>query len=151
MNQTNITGCFLCERINQLRTKTNHNTRSIVFGIESTMKSICQTLNYWKYQSINQMRLVISVRITRNTLNLSSDCIVTGLLCSASALTEYEIINLKPIKSMFNGFNEHLDCRDNVKCRIIQLISPHLRSDRLKQFWIDINVNIHKRNNSDYE
>ena len=55
INHTNITGCFSCKRINQLRTNNinicieNANTltprpittqQAIIFGIESTIKSI---------------------------------------------------------------------------------------------------------------
>ena len=44
----------------------------------------------------------------------------------SSALTEYETIYLKPMKSMFDSFvnKEYLDCKDNVKWKLLQLMSP---------------------------
>ena len=90
---------------------------AIISGIESTMKSICQTLTYWKYTNhkSNEIGHIGHriMRITRESLDILSGCKFIGL--SSSALTEYEIMNLKPIKSMFNSFKEYLDCKDNVK------------------------------------
>ena len=40
---------------------------------------------------------------------------------------------------------------DNVKWKLLKLISPHIRRDTLKELGIDINVNIHKNSKSDYE
>ena len=59
------------------------------------------------------------MRITRDLLNVLFGCTIIGLL--SNALTEYEFIILKPIKSMFNRFmiKEHLDCKDNVKWKLL--------------------------------
>ena len=142
INHTNITGYFSYKRINHLRTNNinipieDANTltpkpittqEAILSGIESTIKSIGHTLTDWKYTNhkSNEIGHIGHriMRITRDLLNILSGCNIIGLL--SSTLTEYEIINLKPIKSMFNSFmiKEHLDCKDNVKWKLLQLIS----------------------------
>ena len=49
-------------------------------------------------------------------------------------MTEYKVIDLKFIKSMFDSLKEYLDCKDSVEWQLLQLISPYLRCDALKQF-----------------
>ena len=75
-------------------------------GIESTIKSIDQTLTYWKYlnHESNEIGHISHriMRISRDLLSLLSGCNIIGLL--SRALTEHEIMNLKLIKSIINSF-----------------------------------------------
>ena len=115
----NINGCFSCTRINRLST---NNIKTL------TPKPI--TTQEQEYLEIHKSDEIAHIghrlrRKTRDLLNILIDSNIISLL--SSALTEYEIINLKCIKSMIK---EYLDCKDNVKWKLSHLIS-HVRRDTL--------------------
>ena len=94
-------------------------TQEAITGIDSTIKSVCQALIYWKYTNHKSDEIghsghrIMRIASDPDLLNILSGCNVIGLLSKAS--TEYEIINLKLIKSMFNSLKEYLDCKDSVR------------------------------------
>ena len=88
---------------------------AIISGIECTIKCIGQTLICC--QCLNHKS---------NEIDHIGHRIITIPRGLSSALNEYEIINLKPIQPRFNSsmIKEYLDCKDNVKWKLLQLISP---------------------------
>ena len=116
---------------------------AIISDIQSTIKSICQTVTYLKYTNHKSNKIdPMCHRIKRTTRDSLSICNIICLL--SNALTKYEIINLKPIKSIFNDFKEHLSAKImwNENDHKIDLIT-------CKRWYI--NVNIHKESKSDYQ
>ena len=77
---------------------------AIISGIESMIKSIGQTLTYWKYinHKTNEIGHIdhMIMKIRRDLVNILFGCNIIGFL--STALTEYEIINLKPVKARSN-------------------------------------------------
>ena len=102
---------------------------AMISAIEPTLKSVGQTLTSWKYtcQKSNEIS-----QICLRFMRMAKD--------ESSALTQCKFISLKAIKAKFNGFliNEQLDCRDNLKWKSLQLMSPQVRRDVLtcrRQAW----------------
>eukprot|EP01083_Nonionella_stella_P182568 657246_1 len=118
----------------------------ILSALENTLQNVKGQLTKWKYADAPRREIGQYCRrildVCRSLLNILSGDNICG---------ESELLKLNRIESIFDGIKTYLNNEECVQSKVLQIVSPHIGYNALKEFGIGISRSLYDSTRDSYK